>query len=109
MPAPQVDDTFQAEARTADPVDGPLVMQLAGVEVRVVDSPPAGALVMFARRVDDKNQPRKIAATVRLLEKWVVPEDHEKLWDAIEDVQDVEAFMEGDVARFIEAVAARPT
>ena len=107
--AHQVDDTFEAAARTADDTDGPLTMKVAGVTVRVVDTPAMGALVMFARRVDDKNPARKIAAAVRLLEKWVVPEDHDALWEAIEDLDDIEAFMEGDVARFVETVAARPT
>lgn len=106
---PQVDDAFAAEVRTADPMEGPLVLELAGVQVRVVENPPAGALVMFARRVDDKSVPRKVSASVRLLEKWVEPEDHEKLWDAIENLQDVESFLEGDVARFVEAVSSRPT
>jgi hypothetical protein len=104
-----VDHAFDAEVRTADDAAAPLTVPLAGVVVRVVDSPATGALVMFARRVDSKNPLEQISAVVRLLEQWIVPEDHGLLWDAIELVHDVPAFLEGDVARFIEQVSARPT
>lgn len=80
-----------------------------GEKFTVVDNPPQGAFLMFCRRIDTKDMSLKASATVRLLEAWIIPDDHDRLFEAIEKVVDLEKFMEVDVAEFLQQVTNRPT
>ena len=99
----QVDTSFDTE------LEGPLVVTLAGAECTIVDDPPAGAIVVFSRRMQQDIQ-QQLGAVLELLDKWVVPDDLEKLYDAVGSLSSdgLASFMENDLAACIQAVAARP-
>lgn len=97
------DQIIRAEEQT------PLKVMIAGQEFTVVDEPKAGAMLILARRLDDKNPMVQMSAAVRLMEKWIIPADHDRLFSAIEDVENVARFLQTEFAKFIEDVSARPT
>jgi hypothetical protein len=104
MAQAQVDTSFDAE--TSEPV----VVRLAGVDCTIVDNPPAGAIVVFSRRMQQDIQ-QQLGAVLELLDKWVRPEDLGALYEAVGNLntEGIAAFMEKDLAEAIQAVAARPT
>lgn len=99
----QVDTAFDAE------VDEPLVVTLAGVQCTIVDNPPAGAIVVFSRRMQQDIQ-QQLGAVLELCDKWVIPDDLGPLYDAVGNLstEGISSFMENDLAKVIQAVAARP-
>ena len=105
-----VEDTFSEIVRAE--TKEPFTVVLLGQTFTVVDQPKVGALLILSRRLDDKSEMVQLAATLRLLGKWIGPAEHARLFDAIENIStanDIQAFMEGDVARFVQAVTNRPT
>lgn len=105
-----VETSFDAAARAADGVQ--LRCKLAGVEVRCVDDPPVGALIVFSRRVRSKDTQTQIGAIMELIDRWVHADDLDLVYDAIAGLHagpELQDFLQGDLARFVEAVAARPT
>lgn len=78
-------------------------------EFTLVDEPAAGALLIMMRRLDDNDGAKQMSAVVRLLEKWIVPEEHERLWEAIEAIKDASDLNAGDLPKIIEAASNRPT
>ena len=99
-----VDTSFDAE------LEGPLVVSLAGVQCTIVNEPPAGAIVVFSRRMQQDIQ-QQLGAVLELLDKWVVADDLPALYDAVGNLSTagIAEFMEKDLAGAIQAVAARPT
>lgn len=97
------------EEEPQDETTGPLVVALGGDKFTVVDRPAQGALMVAMRRAQSKAIDVQAAAIVQLLERWIVPEEHERLLDVLERVEDLDGFMEDDLAKFIQAVTARPT
>jgi hypothetical protein len=100
----EVDTSFDAE------IEGPLKVTLAGVECTIVDDPPAGAIIVFSRRMQQDVQ-QQLGAVLELLDKWVTPDDLPALYDAVGNLSTdgIAEFMEKDLAGAIQAVAARPT
>lgn len=108
MAADAVDTTFDLEAK----MGAPIKVKMAGAEVTLVDDPPVGALIVFTRRLQSKLPQEQIGSILELAERWIIPEDHDALFDAVGGLHagaELEAFMETDVAALIEAVSSRPT
>lgn len=102
-----VDETFDAIVAAEE--DKRVEVQVGGETFHLVPKPAAGALLIMMRRLDDKDTSKQMAAVVRLLEKWVVPDEHEALWEAIEGIETVAELNLVDLPKIIEAAAARPT
>lgn len=102
-------DAAIAEAEGAPP---PTVV-LAGQTFTLRQPVPMGALAVFASRVTGPDTPQagivRLGAAVKLAKAWIVESEHARLEDAIESVADLDAFLEEDIARLVEAGAARPT
>jgi len=108
MVAVPVDTTFDLEAAAAAPVK----VDLAGAQCTLVDDPPVGALIVFTRRLQSKEPQLQMGAILELMERWIIPDDHDALFDAVGGLHlggELESFMENDIAKLIEAVSARPT
>lgn len=89
--------------------EGALTAVLGGVMFTLRNPVPVGALSVFAYRIQNGKGLDQASAVVRFLRAWVVPEQHDLLDECLEAVADMAAFMEQDVARFVEAGAGRPT
>lgn len=101
--APSALEAAQVEA------EANLTAVLGGVEFTLRNPVPVGALSVFAYRLQSGQGLDQAAALLRFLRAWVVPMQHDQLDATIEQVSDMSAFMETDVARFVETGAARPT
>ena len=104
-----VDTSFDEEARQAD--GAPLVVKLAGTDFTVVDNPPVGAVVVFSRRLHSGDETQQMAAVLELLERWVEPDEHDALYDAVAvlDTEGLTRFFDTDLAHAVQAIAHRPT
>lgn len=105
-----VDTSTQAAEREHDGDE--LTVALAGVEARVVDDPPVGALMVFSRRMSDKNPMTQLSGVLELVERWIVPDDIDGVLDAVGGLHaggELEGFLQNDLAALVEAVSARPT
>lgn len=87
------------------------LITIAGVEVRMVAKPPVGALIVFTRRSTSASIVHKIGSVLELCDKWIELDDLDELYDAVGNLQEdeVESFMDTDVAALVKRVAARPT
>lgn len=97
------------DAVAAEATGGTRTITVAGATVRLVAQPPAGALLVFVRRLQSKDPMEQIAAIVRLFESWVEPDDHDQLYTAIERIVDIGEFMEIELPKLVETATARPT
>lgn len=102
-----VDETFDAIVAEAE--GKPVKVTVGGEEFTLVKTPAAGALLMMSRRMDDKDWTKQMAAAVRLLEQWIVPEEHERLWSVIENLESTDKFNNEDLPLVIQAASHRPT
>lgn len=103
----EVDTTFDADAAT-DPVK----VTMAGVECTVVDDPPIGAMIVFTRRISSKNAQEQLGGVLELCDKWIVDEDRDDLYEAVSNLhagEELDKFLQTDMAALVQAVAARPT
>ena len=107
MPTKQIDTTFDIEAAAGEPQQ--VVIQ--GHTFTLVDEPPVGALVVFTRRLQSKDIQDQLASILELAERWITPEDHDPLYDLVGGLTEdgLREFVDTDIARLVEAVAARPT
>jgi len=108
MAAEAVDTTFDVEARQGEQQS----VLLAGIEVRVVVDPPVGALMVLTRRLKSKDIQDQLGAILELCDKWIDPEDRDELYDAVGGLhagEEIENFMDGELAHLVEVVSARPT
>lgn len=107
MATAAVDTTFDVEAREGTVT----TVRMAGVDVRVVDEPPIGALIVFTRRLSSTDMQAQLGSILELCDKWVHSDDLDRLYDAVGSLHaaDLEPFMEKDLAGLIEVVSSRPT
>lgn len=107
MAAVAVDTTFDVEAREGTVT----TVRMAGADVRVVDEPPIGALIVFTRRLQSSDMQAQLGSILELCDKWIHPDDLDALYDAVGSLHaaDLEGFMEKDLTSLIEVVSSRPT
>lgn len=87
----------------------PLTVTLHGETFTARSSRPLGAFTVFCVRIKSTDGVTQAAAPLKLLMTYIVEEDHERLLNVMETVDDLEAFMAGDFARAVEVLVQRPT
>lgn len=97
------------EALDAPPTDVPDTYVLFGETFTARSSRPAGAFAVFCARLKSNQGVTQAAAPYLLLERYTIEEDHDRLAEAMSNVEDLETFLSGDFARIIEGLLNRPT
>jgi len=106
------DDTIPqalAAYEEADTTPAPLTVTIAGETFTARPVRPLGAFTVFCVRVRSSDGVTQGAAPLKLLMAYIVEEDHGRLLDVMETVDDLEAFMAADFAKALEVLVQRPT
>jgi len=99
--------TFEGDVGLEAP--GPLKVSLCGQQFTARTSRPIGAFTVFCARLKSGDGITIGAAPLRLLMSWIVPEEHDALMEAMESVDDMEEWTQGEFAAAVEVLVARPT
>lgn len=99
-------DMIEAEQVEAD---SGLKVTIFGQEFTARKHRPAGAFAVMCARLKSPHIAVQLAAPIKLLEAWLVVEDADRLYDAISEVPDFDAWLETEFKDAMEALAARPT
>lgn len=89
--------------------DGPLKVTLCGQEFTAKDKRPIGAFSVFCARVKTPDPVTQAGAPLMLLKAWIIPEDHNRLDTALESVEDLEEWMQGEFAQAMTELVDRPS
>lgn len=97
------------QAADEEASDAPLQYVLNGETFTARRNRPQGAWAVFCARLKSKNTVEQTAAVLTLLKAWTVPEDHDRLDDAVSLVDDLEQFVITEFRDAVEAMMQRPS
>lgn len=95
------------DAEQAEVEGDPITFKLGGFMLTCVQPPPVGGLIVMGKYLD-KDPAAQMAGAYRMLESWIIPEQHEDLEKALMKVSDPD-FMEKLLEFLVEAATGRPT
>ena len=95
------------DAEQAEVTGVPITFKLGGTVFTCVDPPPVGGLVVMGKYLNE-DPLKQLAGVYKMLETWIVPEQHGDLESALMKVSDPE-FVDKLIAYLVEAATGRPT
>jgi|KBSSwiStaDraftv2_1062776.scaffolds.fasta_scaffold1530315_2 hypothetical protein len=101
---------YGAEAAALEAEQARLTIDVGGYTLHYRTPVAMGALAVLAARLDDrKNELGQLTAIIKFLKAWMIPEDHDAVESVVEQVIDMEVWLETEFARIVEVAVARPT
>lgn len=121
-PAPLTDPPRAAPVREADEVHADMIeaaqaehdgerlfVEFGGQRFTARTHRPVGAFAVMCARLKSKDGATITAAPIQLLMAWIEKDEHDALFEAIGEVDDLEAWMGGEFRVAMEALANRPS